>query len=261
MKKRLILFISLLIAVFLVSCSAPEVPTTKDTTDAVDVSEPPTVQESEEDDSGITVRQSEGDITEPEIGLIMSDEVRELLELSEKIESAEFTKDSGTTNAQLLAVKGSKYTKKVKLPTSYTDPSENYDTVYIDRAEKIAYGYCADESKVKCPEEYRDQAYILNFEEEDVTLPFDLIEDVAYAEKKGTITMDSRQIKLIEFTNDQGYTEKLGLDDYFGFVYLQEIHDEDKLIEKHTFTDVIFNKLKDEDVSLPQGVEIIQTEG
>ena len=62
---------------------------------------------------------------------------------------------------------------------------------------------------------------------------------------------------IIEFTNADGDRERMSIGQFYGFIFKQEIFDDnDEVIERHTFTSVAFNTVDDEDVSLPEGVDV-----
>jgi|GEM_PF-4699521 len=245
-KKGLILSLFVL-ALFLFSCAAPE-STTEDSTVVV---EPTTTSDS----SRITAPETKPTTTTPTQE--MTKEVKELLEKHKTIESVQYTQDSGTYDTQDVFIKGSKIKKTVKLPKRYDDPAENFDTVYIDRSQQKAYGYCTSLDAAKCDPEYRNFAYELDYNEQNILTPFEIFKNIDYAEKTGTSTVDNRKCTIVQYTNQDGDKEKLFIDNYFGFILKQEIYDNnDELIEKHTFTQVAFDNLKDQDVNLPEGVEI-----
>ncbi|MBW2963176.1 hypothetical protein KY306_00165 [Candidatus Woesearchaeota archaeon] len=245
-KKGLILTLFVL-ALFLFSCAAPE-STTEDSTVVV---EPTTTS-----DSGrITAPETTPTTTAPTQA--MTKEVKELLEKHKTITSVNYNEDSGTYDAREVWIKGSLIKKTARLPRTYDNPAENYDTVYIDRSQQKAYGYCTSLDVAKCPAEYRGFAYELSYSEHNILTPFDIYKDVDYAEKTGTSTVDNRKSTIIQYTNKDGNKEKLFIDNYFGFILKQEIYDSnDEILEKHTFTQVAFDNLKDQDVNLPEGVEI-----
>ncbi len=233
---------------FLFSCAAPET-TTEDSTVVV---EPTTTQ----DTSRITAPEDTTPTTTTPTQA-MTKEVEELLEKHKTITSVHYTQDSGTYDSREVWVKGSLIKKTVRLPRVYDNPAENYDVVYVDRSQKKAYSYCSSLETVKCPAEYRGFAYELGYNEQNIITPFDIFKDVDYAEKTGTSTFDNRKCTIIQYTNKDGNKEKLYLDNYFGFILKQEILDsDDELIEKHTFTRVAVDTLKDQDVNLPEDVEV-----
>lgn len=247
-KKGLILTLFVL-ALFLFSCAAPD-STTEDSTVEVE----PT-QDTTSDSARITAPETSEPASEP--SQEMTKEVSELLEKYKTVTSVKYTQDSGTYDTREVWVKGSKIKKTVDLPKRYTDPAENYDTVYIDRSQQKAYGYCASSETLKCPKEYRGFAYELDYEEQNIITPFDILKNVDYAVKTGTTTIDNRRSTIIEYANDNNNKEKLYLDNYYGFVLKQEIFDSnDEVVEKHTFTRVAFNDVEDQDVNLPEGVEV-----
>lgn len=246
--------ILVVLALFLAACSTPQ---EQDSTVVVQQEE--INIEVQEDDSGITVRQSTSPPPAPTTTTTtttMSQEVKDLLEKHNNIKSYSFIKDIGTDHIE-FSVRGDKYTKEVQRPSKYTDPAENYDTVFIDRDAETAYAYCADVSSVKCPLENRKDAYELEFEQQDVILPLDLLTGIQDAVVVGQEDIDERHTTIIQFTNSNGQKEKLWLGKFYGFVFQQNIYNEDdEIIESHSFTKAAFNNLKDSDVSLPEGVEV-----
>ncbi|MFC1801443.1 hypothetical protein ACFLZB_03185 [Nanoarchaeota archaeon] len=252
MVKKIALIVLIVLALFLVACSTSDVETEGRSSDVTSSDETTT-----QDNEDITVKQSSDPKPTPQPTQQMDSEIQELLDAHTDFNSVEFIKDSGTYNTQEIFVKGNKYTKSVERPGRYSDPSENYDTVYIDRDAQTAYGYCADKDKNKCPLEYRGSAYELDFDEEDIVLPLDLYDRITYAEKAGSETIENRKMTIIEFTNSDGNRERMSIGQFYGFIFKQEIFDDnDEVIERHTFTNVAFNTLDIEDVSLPEGVDV-----
>lgn len=248
-KKNLILVLGVLI-LFLVSCTAEKSSVTK-------VTEPSAPQKAVTPAPKTeTTAAAQTSTVIPSPTQQMTAEVKALLELHKNIKSVRFIKDAGA-NPQTFYVKGEKFKKTVTPPSRYTDPSDNYDVVYVDRAAQKAYAYCSNSNTLKCPLEYRNESYELDFQSEDTILPLDLFERFTYAEKVGKENVDDRQTTIIQFTNPAGQKEKFWLDSFFGFVFRQAIYDaNDQVIESHTFSNVAFDSLTDSDVSLPKGVQI-----
>ncbi len=240
MKKTLICSF-LIIILFLSACAAPE--TVERTTSTTDSTPSSTVTK--------TTTKSTSTQT-------MSQEVKDILNKHKTIESQQYIRDNGFDTTRVF-LKGDKYIITVK-PPSRSDPSTNYDSVFIDRSEKTASGYCFTDKPTDCPIEHRDKAYAVDYDtyKEDI-FPLDLLKNIDYAEKTGSATIDGRKNTILELTNQDGNRERVWIDNYFGFIMKQEIYDSnDEVIEKHTFTGISINKLKDRDVNLPEGVEIVE---
>ncbi|MCK4588988.1 MAG: hypothetical protein KAT77_00975 [Nanoarchaeota archaeon] len=251
MVKKIAIFGLIVLTLFLFSCAAPETTTEK----------PTSVSTTVKDDSGITITQSDEPAPEPTPAptptKTMTQEVKDLLAAHSRIKSYEFIKNLGDPVPQQFYGKGDKYVKFVPRPSKYNDPSENYDRVFIDRAAKTASAYCGDVDEVKCPKEFRNEAYSLSFTDEDVVLPLDLLKGVTGAEKIGSKVIDSRKTVLIQFINADNQKERLYIGSFYGFVFQRDIvGDDDEVIESDTFTSASFDAIKDSDVNLPEGVKI-----
>jgi len=241
MKKTLICSF-LIIILFLSACAAPEtVERTKSTV---------TVEPTQKTSS--PVKQPTKTMTQ---------EVEDLLEMYKDIKSQQYTRDNGFDTTH-VSIKGDKY--KIDLTivqkSKHRDLPGDIDTIYFDKSEKTAYGYCTDERTFACPAENRDKAYNLDYNAvKEEIFPLNLIKNIDYAEKTGSATIDGRKNTILEWNNQDGNRERVWIDNYFGFVMKQEIYDDnDEVLEKHTFTAPSINKLKDQDVNLPEGVEIVE---
>ena len=175
--------------------------------------------------------------------------IKELLEKHRSVTSLHYVLDDGTPSAVIVWLKGDKLKKEIF--RTRLGLETYYELVYVDRAAKTAYTHCA--AAAGCAAEHRDKAIPLNFAAENAVLtPFDLLKDVTSAEKIGTERFDERSTIIIQFTNEDGHREQLLVDSFFGVPLQQRIYgDDDEVLEKHTFTKVAFNSLKEADVTLP----------
>ena len=182
-------------------------------------------------------------------------EVKELLEKHNPLKSVQYLMDTGLANTFTVYLRGDKLKKEITRSRyeAITADFVYYNTVYVDRVARTAYTHCIFDQL--CPALIRDQALVLDFEDEDIITPIQIIEGVTYAEKVGQERFDNRDTIILEYTNDDGKRERLWVETFFGLPLQQRIYDGDEVAERRTFTRVSFNSVKDDDVTLPDTYE------
>ena len=174
----------------------------------------------------------------------------ELLEKHEKIESYYYYLDSGTSQGKEIWVKGD-LIKTKRASSSYT-PAERVDAVFIDRSKQTTTGYCyLAETDSDCLDERRGKTFDLNFKEENIVTPLDLIKSIKYAEIISEEMLEGRTLKLIQ-TDDN---KKFWLDSFSGIVMkyqkIKPLEVGEEVLEEHTYTEVAINTLTTDDVNIP----------
>jgi hypothetical protein len=191
-------------------------------------------------------------VVEEEVQKELPNQLQELLSKHETIQSVKYVMDDGTSNAVTVSLKGDKIKKNVFRARFGLE--SYYDTIYVDRDALTAYTHCV--TLYDCADEHKNKGIQLNFDEEDVLTPIQIIKSITIAEKVGTERFDGRDTIMIEFTNAAGNREVLWIDTFFGMPLQQRIFNGEVLLEKHTFTEVGFNRIKEADVTLPNTYQI-----
>ncbi len=125
-----------------------------------------------------------------------------------------------------------------------------YNEVYLDLNQKKGIGVCT-KGVSTCTSVWK-QAFPVNFDLEKVEFtPQDLITHIPYsAHVVGEERVDNQETSIVEFTNAQGRKERLWLDQYSGLPLKEVIYsvdtEEEKELEKHTFTRIILGVKKSE---------------
>ena len=185
--------------------------------------------------------------------------VESLLDKSKEVTSYMYLFDASEPTAYTVYIKGNKI-KKVYFDTQRLQSNVFYNTVYLDTEEKTAVATC-EESGVSC-ENYYNKAYPTNYDIEYPRLqPLKMLENVGPDAKViSKERFDNRDLTIIEFTNPLGKSERLSLDNYFGVPVRQVIYvlqdDQEVVLDKHTFTRLDVNNIKNADVTLPEGYAI-----
>jgi len=156
------------------------------------------------------------------------------------------------------------YVRDSKMKKSYASPvkidsANMYDAVYLDSAEKKAFGMCITDTNCV---NIQNKAYPLDYESEKVSLtPSSILKDVSYDAKiVGTEIFDSSNTKILEYVNKDGDKERLNIDSYSGLPlkqikYIIE-NDVTKDLSRNMFTQVVVGSVKLSDVQLPSGVNV-----
>ncbi len=129
-----------------------------------------------------------------------------------------------------------------------------YDTVYVDRAMKNAFGYCEGHQShvnTQCSQlELYDLAYPVSFKEYNITLPEDWL--FAYLDKEpnqmeeNKYYINGRASVLAKFTEIPDV--EINFDPGTGLVLRVDKKSGSQLLERHDYGDLVANKVRDVDV-------------
>jgi hypothetical protein len=129
-----------------------------------------------------------GQIISQPVRLVISDEAKALFDKIGKVSSVYFyyldSPDSLPENKYYMSRDKMKIMLKTKIKF---DPTNLYDTVYLDLIAKTALGYCEDRSVGFCPD--RDKAYKLDFSDYIIVTPFDWVAMITKANLTGRSKM------------------------------------------------------------------------
>ena len=180
----------------------------------------------------------------------MTSKVSELLSKYEKVKSYSYFQDSGTYNGFEVWIKGNKIKKKYA--ADYYKPDERMDVVFIDRDEKTAYGYCyVAKADSDCVDERMGKAFKMSFDDENIVAPIDLVKKIKYAKFINDEMLESRTLAVIKTDDDHKYW----VEQYYGIPMKQQkvksVDDQEEVLEEHTFTEMKFNSVSAEEVTLP----------
>ncbi len=187
---------------------------------------------------------------------VEEEEAEETEEASEELTSSEeaialLSKFSKVKNIQFSYVYSkdlpkntyyvSKDKMKIKLEARFGVVSEEYDTVYLNLENKIAFGYCENRDKDMCSD--RNKAISVEFDDYFIETPFNWVEAVESVSLTGkSKTYENRNVKEMEFTRN-GLKGAMFVDSFFGMpVYITL---GDNIFE---FRDMSVNELTDEDL-------------
>lgn len=154
-------------------------------------------------------------------------------------------------------VKGNQV-KKVYLDQVKYKEGVNYDTVFLNLAEKTTFGVCLEKGAVMCSG-MDGKAFKIDYGREKLVTPQELMELVPPSAKiVGEETIDRRNTVILGYINARGQQEKLSVDKYSGLpmkrVVYQMEGDQEVVLEKTTFTQLSVGNVKSAEVTLPSGL-------
>jgi len=188
-------------------------------------------------------------------------EIAALLNKNKEATNYNYVYDAEKTQGYAVYRLGNKV-KKVYSEPLKMDANIFLNTFYLDLEKKTAFGIC-DKLGVTCSEQW-NKAYPLDFSTQETALsPLDLANAVPITAKIfGGESVDGRSTEIIEYLNAEGKLERLSLDKFYGLPIKQVIYssaDAKSEVEvKHTYTRLAIGQLKESDVSLPEGVEMVK---
>ncbi|GEM_PF-4473532 len=144
--------------------------------------------------------------------------------------------------------------KKAYLEPQKTTDGRYYTEVYLDTAAKTAVMVCTLKSGL-CDND-RGKKYEVRYESEKLKFtPKDLVQDLpASAVKSQDETFDGRSLKVFEMVKDKVSKISVAIDKYSGLAIKRTVYDfkddEEMILEKHTFTNLELNNVKNAEVSL-----------
>ena len=128
--------------------------------------------------------------------------------------------------------------------------TERYDTVYLDIANKKAYGVCVL-SKVTCATSIQNKYREVNYDEfKPGKTPIDfmkMIYEASLNPKMTKIILDTTTVNM-PFKDKEGNTGEMWVDTFYGVPYEVTISGETTLFDK-----IVINRVTDADVNIPNG--------
>ena len=246
MKKIFFIGISLLMLIFIFGCAkqpaapGPQVPADEPVAPPVEVEEPSVEAPVEE------APEPEADPDKPEL----PDSFKELLGLAAKKVKSYSYFYSGPPNNQggnTFGVIGDKI--KVNITQSDVTLRLPYDTVYLDKTNKYAVGYCFGDA-TRCPE--GPVQYEVDYDEYYEQLPTDWLEIIEYGEVKSSQFIDQRKTKGVMFERG-GLKYAVYIDTFSGLPLRTIISEGEDDGMKYHYVDIRINTLKEDDVTPPRG--------
>jgi len=179
-------------------------------------------------------------------------EIAELVEKSSKLDNYQYlyqkTTSIASTGYKVFYLQG-------KVMKEYSSPKKasnelSYNKVYLDMDEKTAFAVC-DTSSIAC-KGYRLKIYTINYAAEELPflahkLPMKITAD---AVKEGNELVESRKTLLVKYDNT-----KINLDKFSGIAVKYAVEGSE---ESHSFSQLGLNSVKLEDVTLPDGYELVE---
>lgn len=244
-----ILIITLVLVLFMITSCAPvqEVPV-EDSMEEVIEEETEEETISEEVTEPEVIEETEKAIQKP----IEDPEIAELAEKSSKLDNYQYfykkTTAVTSTGYKVFYFQG-KILKEYTAPKKASD-SLSYNKVYMDMAEKTAFVIC-DTSSIAC-KGYRLKIYPLSYAAEELPflphqLPMKITSD---AVKKGDELVENRKTLMVEYDRSA-----MNLDKFSGAAMKYAVEGSDEI---HTFTQLGLNSVKESDVTLPSGYEMVE---
>lgn len=179
----------------------------------------------------------------------MSKELKDLIAKADSVTSLQYDYSSFVQGGVDVFIKFYIYGDKMKqvypIKAGAHRPDERFDTVYLDLSKKTAKAYCEDADHCE------DITVLFSVDYNDylVQTPLDMLNSIDYAEIVGSDMYDKKETKIVEFNNKKGNTQKVWIWDYKGLPLKSEEYDQDdELIERVEYKDLIFNQLKERDV-------------
>ncbi len=179
-------------------------------------------------------------------------EAKALLDKSRGATNYVYLFDASKPGAYYVYVRGNKI-KKAYLDEQKLNKEIYYSAVYLDLDMKTAVATCEIPGTL-CGS-YWKKAYPALFNTEaDILTPIELVDQVSVATLVGTERFENRDLKLIEYTNEDGRRERLGIETYYGLPMKQIVYrssEEEEILTQHTFTKLSVGQVKASDVTMP----------
>lgn len=232
MKSKLIIVATLILVLFLISCT-PKIQQTI-----------PAPEPSSETQWG-TIQPSSR-VKEP----TPNAEIIALLQRNKDATNYHYSFDADKVEGYEVFIFGSNV-KKVYVDTKPLRGDVFYNTVYLNRETKTAVGIC-NKPGVTCGAIW-NKAYVVDYESENIApTPVEMINTARNPQEVGSEVMLNRDLTIIEFMNSDGKKERWSLDDFYGLPSRQEIYSvDDEIEESHTFIKLSVGQVREEDVTLP----------
>lgn len=251
-----IMTIAMVLIFFLSACSSPSY-VCPDATVVEDASQCPPAEEPEPTDADEpeAPQEPQDTVEEPEMEdlppvepeepeLQMDPEVEELLlKYDDKVDSIRFNYVDLSVNQQFQTyyLKDGKMRVDLHEARNYMK-GEWFDTVYMDLEAESAEGYCLRGNDVRCPN--KSKVFEVDYPDFEIMTPSDWLSDVAAdAAIEDSKTLEGRNAIEVSYTRDNGDPATIWIDEFYGMPMLVETDG-----SEHTFQDIDFNGVKDEDV-------------
>ncbi len=255
MKTKILILSLLLICLVVVSCQ----PTPKVEPVVVEAKESPTIE------APIQTQPEEvaAVVEEPELGY--DAKVNELLAKRNPGDNYLYFEQTTRlnlnqlydTNEYEVYLKGNKI-KKVYSDFKKLNKTEYYNIVYLDLDKKTATGICLKEGVI-C-DGIGKKAYKLDFSKERLLYtPTQLLDELSYdAKVSGEEVLDSRKAIILKYKDASDNTVALSVDNYYILPLKEKTTNSDaKVIEEKRFSLRDVDGLRESDVSLPSGYELV----
>lgn len=187
---------------------------------------------------------------------IMDPELSQLLSRNKQVTNIHYIYDREEAGTYEVYLDGNK-AKKTYSDTKKLRNNVYYTSIYLDTVQKKAIAVC-EKGGVLCSPIW-NKAYVMDYELEKLDLtPIDVIRPVEIATEVGSELFEGKQLKVIEYTNADGKTERLSIDNYYGLPSRQVIYASNNTKEtEHTFTKIEVGVVKKMDITLPEKYTIV----
>lgn len=136
---------------------------------------------------------------------------------------------------------------------------EQYETVYLDRAEKKAFAQCAD--RQDCTTIQRQNYRVVNFYQYNPKTPLEIVDELksknAEVQEFESRIIENSRTTPVNYTDGNGNEVKLWLNELYAFPYEIDTIKGENIISISRYTDVAFNRVSDSDVTLPEGLTLV----
>jgi len=224
----------------------PKEPSMPNTAPEADVGE--TVQEPESDGQEDVMED-----TEEPAAVSEDPKVKSLLSVADKkVKSYVYNYNEPPLNAG--ADEWSVYGDKVKIRLDRSDfnmVTYDYNTIYLDKAEKKAVGYCFG-SESECPD--GEIMYTVDYEFWVRDTPHEWLDKIVAGVKGGSKTIDGRTVISVSY-DDNGKTYEVWVEEYNGLPLRIDIFEDDEPVGAYNFAHMQYNTLKEDDMTPSSGYE------
>ncbi|HLC70643.1 MAG TPA: hypothetical protein VJI32_01460 [Candidatus Nanoarchaeia archaeon] len=238
MKSKSLVLSSIILVLFIISCT-PEI---SDTT--------PTLTPADSKWGSI---QPNSRVKEP----APNAEILSLLEKNKEATNYHYMFDADNADGYEVFILGSKV-KKVYTDTRHLRGDIFYNAIYLDQGTRTALGIC-NKPGTSCSSAW-NKVYVVDYDLENIgTTPIDIVTQVHNPQKVGSEVLMNRALTIIEYINADGNRELLSLDNYYGLPSRQVIYasdDDENIEESHTFTRLSVGEVDEEDVTLSAEYEL-----
>ena len=277
MKNNFLYVIGLLlVALLLMGCSSTKLPTTPESSSGNGITGAVINVPTSEEKVITPITNVEEEVQEEskEALSFYNPKIKELRDRSAQVDNYDFNYKSIIMTSTGLYLDETSYRVKIKgekIKKTYPEPKYwkreiFYNDVYLDAAQKTAYGVCS-KTGITC-KDIKNNTYVLNYIAEDVTItPRIIMDELIPTQVKvtGETYYDKRKVILLEFATPEGNQERLFVDDFYGLPLRQVIFKSNEDNEEVRLVDRIFDLIgagngtvKFSEVNVPEGMKVVE---